>query len=756
MKQVRIKYNPYLVETEILIDGQAPKSNSALKIEKKRLQEWVENLPDILVNELRDTNYQITFIGTESDYEDLKSAVETDKISAKIDFKKTADIEDVETEIGKIFNDIQAGPIDALKDKSIVDAFEKAKNSHFEVNVVATMSSGKSTLINALMGQQLMPAANEATTATIVKIIDTDQENFSAVAYDASGNVVKEIKEVTLNDMKTLNSDAKVSTVEIYGKIPFVQSTGMKLVLVDTPGPNNSRDANHQKMTYQMLENSDKSLVLYVMNAQQLGINDESAFLDFICDNMKQGGKQSRERFIFAVNKMDCFSVKGDGEGCIEKALNGIKGSLEARGIMNPNEFPVTACAALELRTDEEEPMALDQFRRSSKKYDEFKFDNYYNFSHLPNVVHKRLDSVLGSADEDGQLEIHTGIVSIEQAISQYVNKYARTTKVADLVASFNGKLNELNAVALAEKEVRENKEKRAQILLQIAEFKKKIETARQTQNFEKELDKKNFTEEAEKEINKYIDTVRNKINVLSSGKSSKVEKSVAKRECSKLEKDCKDINSQLVVRVNSILQTSYKDTVTKVMNEYKKYLSELNISGGSFSLNSLSLVSGSLSDMSRILNNNTKTVDESYYVDKQVSYQQRVDDTAWYKPWTWFGISDHHYETRYKTVQEKVEQYTDYVDMGSVALLYLQPMQKELQTIESSAIDFVKKETERLKQDIKDLIKKVDKELENKLNQLAGAENDEKHAQAIIQKKESDLKWLNQIIERVNSIVKF
>ena len=53
-------------------------------------------------------------------------------------------------------------------------------------------------------------------------------------------------------------------------------------------------------------------------------------------------------------------------------------------------------------------------------------------------------------------------------------------------------------------------------------------------------------------------------------------------------------------------------------------------------------------------------------------------------------------------------------------------------------------------------MIKKVDKELENKLNQLAGAENDEKQAQAIIQKKESDLKWLNQIIERVNRIVKF
>ena len=167
MKKIKIKYNPYLVETKVLIDGKAPKDNSALNIRKKRLQEWVEKLPDILVSELRDRNYHITFVGTESDYEDLKLALNTDKLSVNLDFEKTADIKEVEKEIENIFKDIQSGPIDALKDKSIVDAFEKARNSHFEVSVVATMSSGKSTLINALIKKQLMPAANEATTAPI-------------------------------------------------------------------------------------------------------------------------------------------------------------------------------------------------------------------------------------------------------------------------------------------------------------------------------------------------------------------------------------------------------------------------------------------------------------------------------------------------------------------------------------------------------------------------------------------------------------
>ena len=384
MKKVKIKYNPYIVETEITVDGQKPKANSALNVGKKRLQEWVEKLPQILLDEYRDSNVIIEFTGTVSDYEDIESVfnVYKDKISATCNFHKTADITDVERTIDKIFENIKNGPVAELKDKKIIQAFEKAKDSKFEINVVATMSSGKSTLINALLGQQLMPAANEATTATIVKIIDTDQDNFSAIAYDKSGQIVKKLDNVTLEDMQALNADVKVSTVEIKGKIPCVSSVGMKLVLVDTPGPNNSRDKSHEEMTYKMIADSDKSLVLYVMNGQQLGINDEKIFLDYVCQSMKDGGKKARERFIFAVNKMDAFSPdpQDDGPECITKALDNVKAGLEDREIYNPNIFPVCSLPALQKRAEMKGPRAraLNDFKMMCEYYDVMHFEKYY------------------------------------------------------------------------------------------------------------------------------------------------------------------------------------------------------------------------------------------------------------------------------------------------------------------------------------------------------------------------------------------
>lgn len=756
MKTVNIKYNPYLVETTITVDGQKPKANSALNVGKKRLQEWVEKLPQILLDDYRDPNMSVSFTGTISDFDDIKTAFDSckDKVAAECSFVKTADITDVERTIESIFEEIQKGPVPELRDKKIVNAFRKAQNSQFEINVVATMSSGKSTLINALLGQQLMPAANEATTATIVKIVDTPQDNFSAVAYDKSGQIVAKIDNITLDEMRKLNSDVKVSSIEIKGKIPFVQSVGMKLVLVDTPGPNNSRDKSHEEMTYRMIADSDKSLVLYVMNGQQLGINDEKVFLDYVCQSMKEGGKQARERFIFAVNKMDAFKPKDEGVDCIERALENVKTGLEERGIYNPNIFPVTACAALELRTDDDEPMALDNFRRGTRKYDALHFDSYYQYSNLPQPVRQRIEEFKASAEEDELVEIHTGIISIEQAISQYINKYARTTKVCDLVLAFNEKLNELSAVAHLEDAIRKDKDAKAALEKQISEIKAKISSAQNAQKRSKSIDSIDLAPVIETKISSYMEDVKNKLSKMMMGRSNKVEKAKAKAQCQQLEKDCKSISVQIKVEIDKILQNAYKTTITKIIEEYKKYLAELNIgvNAKDLTFNAVNLVSASLSDLSSIIEDNTETADESYYETK--SKQVFVASTRkWYNPFSWFNEGDH-YETR--SYQARVDKYVDYVDMNEVASEFITPFQKSLAGTKKDAVEHVKSETTRLKEHLKGELSKIDKILNEKLDVLSKTEADNKAKAEEIAKKEQNLKWLENIQKQVNDIIEF
>ena len=113
MKKVTIKYNPYLVSTQIKVDGQSPKPNSSLNVQNCRLQEWVEKLPQILMDEYRDANFELTFTGTEADFEDIVSSVEAfgNNVNIKCSLNKTADIDDAETAIDEIFEESKADPI---------------------------------------------------------------------------------------------------------------------------------------------------------------------------------------------------------------------------------------------------------------------------------------------------------------------------------------------------------------------------------------------------------------------------------------------------------------------------------------------------------------------------------------------------------------------------------------------------------------------------------------------------------------------
>lgn len=149
---------------------------------------------------------------------------------------------------------------------------------------------------------------------------------------------------VNLDDMKKYNADEKVAYIDIEGNIPAISSKNIKLCLRDTPGPNNSRNENHKRLTQQVIK-QENTIILYVMNATQPEINDDKMLLQTISDEMKRKGKESRDRFIFVLNKCDTFDE--EKEDSIEKALNTTREYLKQFGIIDPILIPTSARLAL-------------------------------------------------------------------------------------------------------------------------------------------------------------------------------------------------------------------------------------------------------------------------------------------------------------------------------------------------------------------------------------------------------------------------
>lgn len=75
MMKAELNYNPYLLETSVKFNGQAPRINSLVeKFQNSSLQKWVHRIPDIFYDEMNGFDFELDFSGTERDFLEVVDA----------------------------------------------------------------------------------------------------------------------------------------------------------------------------------------------------------------------------------------------------------------------------------------------------------------------------------------------------------------------------------------------------------------------------------------------------------------------------------------------------------------------------------------------------------------------------------------------------------------------------------------------------------------------------------------------------------
>lgn len=752
MRDIFIKYNPYRLETTITIDGVKPKENSELNVGEKRLQEWIEKLPDILVDECSSRDFKITFHGTILDYEDIEAmAREARKKGMNIELEHipAKEVSDKEEAIDEIFNEIQSGPFEELKQPDIVKAFNMAKSSDFEVNVVATMSAGKSTLINALLQQKLMPAKQEACTATVTEIKDNDADHFMAKAYDSDGNLVQMHPELSLKIMDSLNNNPEISRVHVEGNIPFVTAEDVALVLVDTPGPNNSRDPEHKAATYRMLSESSKTVVLYILNATQLAVNDDYNLLSHVSESMKVGGKQSRDRFVFVVNKLDDFKKDEDSIGA---AITKVRDYLRDNGIENANIYPASALTALNIRTvlaesDDDDDDEVYEAKGKVRKFNRNPEMHFENLAPLTPSVRGEIEKQLENAKVNGnaydEALIHCGIIPIEMAIRMYVQKYAKTAKIKNIVDTFSHRLESAKSFETTKREIAENQDKQKEILSNIESIKKKLASGEEAKRFKDRIEQINYDKEIRKMANGVIMTAQEKITEQLSSCGAKISTREAEELCRQFARFADNLQAEVQVKLEDLIGNHVHKSAMDLLEEYRKKISELaqDIKAGNISIDPFELMSGDIStDVSSLIDNLTET--EQVKVDE---VWVKNTDKKWYKPWTWFQEKGH-----WRSIYEDKE----YVDGTKLAQRFFAPVQEQLYENNNNAIEYAKAQTKKIKQEFFKKFSELDDVLKKKLQELEECAKDNENIERRIKESQEKLKWLEEIQTKTRAIL--
>jgi len=595
--QLELTYNPYTVASTFTINGEVINSGSLIDLTlNKRLQQWVDKLLDVVAKTYNAKKIDFIFNGTLLDSDDVKDAVylhnqhcSTDSIQLTLNATEET-VDHKVTKLKALYKEAKEGPFEEFSTPEMQFNFNSALAPEFEVNVIATMSSGKSTVINAMLGKELMPAKNEACTATIAKIADHDHmTEFMAKRTDHQQDLLDDWKVADAKLMEKWNDDTNTSVINIKGNIPAIdEREGVRLVLVDTPGPNNSRDAMHRQATTKAITDKNMSMVLYVLNATQLSTDDDKGLLGIIKDAMKSGGREAQDRFIFIANKIDTFDPeKGESVG---KALNNVRAYLQDNGIENPLVVPASAELTKLLRIKEfEGKQGLTRSQRGNlNTYTELFIEEpeMNMLEHVKSSVSKntynRLNKKLQEAkvanNEEKQAEILSGIPIVEILLDNFISKHAIPAKLKDAVDTFSGVIAKADSLKKLDALIQKDESEIQGIAKRLEDFSEdqgNIKLANEFRNKVK-ISVNELSDEAEKS-RIYLDR---KVNDLLDELQIRFEGEVTPREAkmtfTKAERECEFLFDSIENILSEDLKKEQVASLDNFRHDYQKFVEKL------------------------------------------------------------------------------------------------------------------------------------------------------------------------------------
>lgn len=537
MKTVEIIYNPYKMTTKMLIDGfDVCRDNNYDRFKefidnKIPLQTWIEPIKYLdwkgFVNEVSDPeiNDEVTvvFSGRDIDFQDLKHSISAQNarrnkgVIYHYQHKKVLDdrvlSQNIEDAIMELKSDRFRALVEQRTTTSLREKYDKldenyrlAKEDSFYIVLAGAYSSGKSTLLNALIKHDVLPTGNNAITSKNCRIRHDSSlgSKISLACYDENGKVVVE-KKIFDSDRdcaaafweicpskkeKVKDKYSTVDMMEIGVDLSHlypesVSEDNFTIVLIDTPGMNSAQSSEnginkHAEIAMNAISMESKPMIILCTGA---GSSEDKSIGEFMREIISQSKEESsgfNDRFLFLMNKCDDVHYDGQGETAegVKRAFAeyltdsskwNIKGDenelmqlAESASRFVPRIFMTASyiaraiqsgAATFTLKEKREDPYKynLNEALRGFKSRISMEQANYYlsRYCDIPDYRKDKIEEEFNAAfDADDFIraaELQCGLNAVESAIKDYIERYAYPIKVRGLLDTFEDILEDVN-----------------------------------------------------------------------------------------------------------------------------------------------------------------------------------------------------------------------------------------------------------------------------------------------------------------------
>ncbi len=387
---------------------------------------------------------------------------------------------------------------DAIHD--IRDKIDSLADNNVSLCFTGVYSSGKSALINALLGYRILPEAVQSKTAKMIVIASPPQGEPVQIEFDIDGTMARlewledcscfvfergPVENVTREQIQQLldkthreglrqheqvrrileglnNREGISSDVTVKFPVPL-DSKSVQFTIYDTPGTD-SNSERHAEVLRDALSEQTQSILIFVAHPTKLEGAGNNSLLNYLWQVEKKSSKTTIDigRSIFVINHADSVKIS-DREHFQSDAIKSRDDEMLSIQLSDKKLFFTSARYAYASKAirngiaDDVEEWNFDEgLRMLASERSPYRMcyqqdrcaSSEYATGKLLNACERALCEARASDDDVRTLEICSGLYALEREILIYGKKYASAVRTYAIIDSIDRVLADLSEQA--------------------------------------------------------------------------------------------------------------------------------------------------------------------------------------------------------------------------------------------------------------------------------------------------------------------
>lgn len=315
----------------------------------------------------------------------------------------------------RVIDQLQAAFPESVLVHDVTYTFNTIKSSYFHIYIIGGPASGKTELMNAIVGHSCIQhiIGQRCLTSYISKDIDY----FYVKELDLDGVEIQHHRFNSQEELQSFTPIESCTKVDIFGRLPLAEKAHINLAITEI-----APSVLYKEITRSILS-ENRGLAIYCQGATHIG-----SFSDLLVNCFKNFNFEpfdfkaathsnsvgSSIPTVFALTKMDCLSPQnGDKATLVFESFNE---DLAYAGIKEGGIFPISVHALK--KDDEDDYYCRESFARKCKKYPEMHLERYSSLGGLTPIIIEEYNNTYTSIWDD--VDIHTEFPTLHKFIYTY------------------------------------------------------------------------------------------------------------------------------------------------------------------------------------------------------------------------------------------------------------------------------------------------------------------------------------------------